>query len=401
MTNSELNAADAISKLTNNYYFKQLEDFDLKNKYYKLVFYGDTLTDSSGLDASDIRKDPMYRSWALANNATNFMTVIKNGIETPVYANVVADNIRSLSNEIMDAKKKDRLDSARAYLIDFGIYYGAVVYFGKQFVLEKLYDDATIMSNLDYIHNTLCPDCVSEGIKHLSDYYGISQTAMRKKKQAVYLLNASFSTKEFRDKYKETKDNYFASVKEVLDILRKHPSLQLCVNSVDIGDTIITNNSDSSFTYTNQIQQTITCIQSNSTDASQPSETPDQKTEEKKETETEQQDSTQDLGNNEPEPEEETPTNKDKDKQKDNNEEEDKAKKTLIIAGVTVGVAVVVIIFVLIIVFAMKRNQNVNQQNVGHQIPNPYGIPSVMPSVMPNPYGLQSAYKPAYQPVYY
>lgn len=383
MTNGELNAADAISKLTNNYYYKQLEDFDLKNKYYKLVFYGDTLTDSSGLDASDIRKDPMYRSWALANNATNFMTVIKNGIETPVYANVVADNIRSLSNEIIDAKKKDRLDSARAYLIDFGIYYGAIVYFGKQFVLEKLYDDATIMSNLDYIHNTLCPDCVSEGIKYLSDYYGISQSAMRKKKQAIYLLNASFSTKEFRDKYKETKDSYFASVKEVLDMLRQHPSLQLCINSVDIGDTIITNNSDSNFTYTNQIQQTITCIQANTTneptEVPEPTSTPEQKTEENKETETEQSDSTQDLGNNEPEPEpEQKPITNENEKEE--NKEEDKAKKTLIIAGVTVGIAVVVILFVLVLIVILKQKQN---NNYAYSSLNTYG---------PSPYGLHNNY---------
>ena len=350
-------AAEVVKKLTDNFHYKQLQDYEKKSNFYQLIFYGDTLQNTSNLDSSDIRKQPDYRSWALSNNAVNFMSVIKNGIETPVYANVIADTIRSLADEIVKAKKTDRLTSAKSYIVDFGVYYGAVIYFGKQFVLEKHYNDATIMSNIDYVKNTLCPDAVSDGIKHLADYYGISESKMKKDKRAIYLLNASFATKEFRDAYKKTKDDYFASVKEVMDMLRNHPNLQMCINSVDMGDTIMMNNDASAMKQTVQIQQAATCIQAQAQTEEEPQQPQSQ-----------------------PQPKQPETTNKDFEKQDEDygkeekpTEEEDKSKnKTGLIVGVSVGVVVVIILFTILIIFLIKRNK---QKQLGIQDPE-YGIQS-------------------------
>lgn len=350
-------AAEVVKKLTDNFHYKQLQDYEKKSNYYQLIFYGDTLQNSSSLDSSDIRKQPEYRSWALSNNAVNFMSTVKNGIETPVYANVIADTIRSLADEIVKAKKADRLSSAKSYIIDFGVYYGAVIYFGKQFVLEKHYNDATIMSNIDYVKNTLCPDAVSDGIKYLADYYGISESKMKKDKRAIYLLNASFATKEFRDAYKKTKDDYFASVKDVMDMLKNHPNLQLCINSVDMGDTIMMNNDASAMKQTVQIQQAATCIQAKAgeleEEPEQPQETKPQQHPETTNKDFEKQD--EDYG---------------KEENKEDKEEDKTKNKTGIIVGVSVGVVVIIIIFTILIIFLIKRNK---QKQLGIQDPQ-YGI---------------------------
>lgn len=353
-------AAEVVKKLTDNFHYRQLQDYEKKSNYYQLIFYGDTLQNSSSLDSSDIRKQPDYRSWALSNNAVNFMSTVKNGIETPVYANVIADTIRSLADEIVKAKKADRLSSAKSYIIDFGVYYGAVIYFGKQFVLEKHYNDATIMSNIDYVKNTLCPDAVSDGIKYLADYYGISESKMKKDKRAIYLLNASFATKEFRDAYKKTKDDYFASVKDVMDMLKNHPNLQLCINSVDMGDTIMMNNDASAMKQTVQIQQAATCIQAKAGELEeeeqpQPQSQPQQQQPETTNKDFEKQD--EDYG---------------KDDNKENKEEDKTKNKTGIIVGVSVGVVVIIIIFTILIIFLIKRNK---QKQLGIQDPQ-YGINS-------------------------
>ena len=345
-------AAEVVKKLTDNFHYKQLQDYEKKSNYYQLIFYGDTLQNSSSLDSSDIRKQPEYRSWALSNNAVNFMSTVKNGIETPVYANVIADTIRSLADEIVKAKKADRLSSAKSYIIDFGVYYGAVIYFGKQFVLEKHYNDATIMSNIDYVKNTLCPDAVSDGIKYLADYYGISESKMKKDKRAIYLLNASFATKEFRDAYKKTKDDYFASVKDVMDMLKNHPNLQMCINSVDMGDTIMMNNDASAMKQTVQIQQAATCIQAKAGELEEEPEQPQQQPETNNK-DFEKQD--EDYG---------------KEDNKENKEEDKTKNKTGIIVGVSVGVVVIIIIFTILIIFLIKRNK---QKQLGIQDPQ-YGI---------------------------
>ena len=343
--NEQIDVADAISKLTTGYVYQRLQEFDRENNWYRIVFYGDLIEPPTVIsklnpvvkeDLENTTSQLSYLAWAAINNPQKFMTYITEaGSEVPILVGDVCNELMNTMTYLAEINFKPKMKGDEAYFKRFGMYYAALRYFGKLQFLKPY------LNNADY--EGAFGDCVSicyepiEEFKGLIEtFYGITEADFKARKGGLILQTASFASDEWLKNYEQARREYFDSVAMVLDVLRNQPNLQVCLNSVKIGDVYGQNINDSTINNTYQINQYVKCI--NSAMGSE------------KESET-----------TSPEPPKEEPKNEPKDDPDDDQNKDDdkgmsKAMKITLIVGSVVGVLLLVI-FILVIVFKNKKTK--------------------------------------------
>lgn len=343
--NTQVDVADAISQLTTGYVYQRLQQFDREFNWYKIVFYGDLIEPPSVMsklnplvkeDLESTTSQLNYLAWAAVNNPQKFMTYITEaGSEVPILVGDVCSELMNTMNYLAEINFKPKMKGDEAYFKRFGMYYAALRYFGKLQFLKPY------LNNADY--EGAFGDCVSicyepiEEFKGLIEtFYGITEADFKARRGGLILPTASFAPDDWLKRYEQARTEYFDSVAMVLDILRNQPNLQLCLNSIKIGDVYGQNINDSTINNTYQINQYVKCINS--------------AMESEKESET-----------TSPEPPKEEPE-KPKNEPDDDKDDEDKEKgmskamKITLIVGSVVGVLLLVI-FILVIVFKNKKSK--------------------------------------------
>ena len=342
--NAQVDVADAISQLTTGYVYQRLQQFDREFNWYKIVFYGDLIEPPSVMsklnpvvkeDLESTTSQLSYLAWAAVNNPQKFMTYITEaGSEVPILVGDVCSELMNTMNYLAEINFKPKMKGDEAYFKRFGMYYAALRYFGKLQFLKPY------LNNADY--EGAFGDCVSicyepiEEFKGLIEtFYGITEADFKARRGGLILPTASFAPDDWLKRYDQARIEYFDSVAMVLDILRNQPNLQLCLNSIKIGDVYGQNINDSTINNTYQINQYVKCIsnamESEKDDDTKSPEQPKQEPEKPK---------------NEPDD--------DKDEDEDKEKGMSKAMKITLIVGSVVGV-LLLIIFILVIVFKNKK----------------------------------------------
>ena len=260
---STFDAAEAIASLTNGYFYTKLQQFDKENKYYKYVFYGDVVFDEKlKYTPDDLRTKADYRTWAAANRAEEFMTVVMNGVEMPMKVTDVCKELMKCLDEI------ERSESSNSSFIQqasqelyrrFGYYYAALDYFGKNKIKDRYLNDNYDLALFSTIKQRL-NEFIKIGMGELVRYYDTDERTMRVNNVGMYLLRGSHRPKEFIDEYVKARQDYYDSIKDVLEILQQQETLQLCINVAKIGDTLMTDNEDCNANLTQVIKQQVECM---------------------------------------------------------------------------------------------------------------------------------------------
>jgi ribosomal protein L18E len=178
---------------------------------------------------------------------------------------------------------------------------------------------------------------------------------MRVNNVGMYLLRGSHRPKEFIDEYVKARQDYYDSIKDVLEILQQQETLQLCINVAKIGDTLMTDNEDCNANLTQVIKQQVDCMNGVT-----------KKTDKKND---EDNDTTGGDGND--------ADNNRKPKEKPKEEEQTwfEKNKTTVIIGSVVGV-VVLIMFAMLIIMLTKNKKSTMPMNMSMMNPamntNPY-----------------------------
>jgi hypothetical protein len=260
---STFDAAEAIASLTNGYFYTKLQQFDKENKYYKYVFYGDVVFDENlKYTADDLRTKADYRTWAAANRAEEFMAVVMNGVEMPMKVTDVCKEMMKCLDEI------ERSESSGSSFIQqasqelyrrFGYYYAALDYFGKNKIKDRYLNDNYDLALFSTIKQRL-NEFIKIGMGELVRYYDTDERTMRVNNVGMYLLRGSHRPKEFIDEYVKARQDYYDSIKDILEILQQQETLQLCINVAKIGDTLMTDNEDCNANLTQVIKQQVDCM---------------------------------------------------------------------------------------------------------------------------------------------
>lgn len=349
---STFDAAEAIASLTNGYFYTKLQQFDKENKYYKYVFYGDVVFDENlKYTADDLRTKADYRTWAAANRAEEFMVVVMNGVEMPMKVTDVCKEMMKCLDEI------ERSESSGSSFIQqasqelyrrFGYYYAALDYFGKNKIKDRYLNDNYDLALFSTIKQRL-NEFIKIGMGELVRYYDTDERTMRINNVGMYLLKGSHRPKEFIDEYVKARQDYYDSIKDVLEILQQQETLQLCINVAKIGDTLMTDNEDCNANLTQVIKQQVDCMNG--------------VTKENDKKRDEDNDTTGGDGND--------ADNNRKPKEKPKEEEQTwfEKNKTAVIIGSVVGVVVLIMFALLIIMLAKNKNNNQHLMNMSMMSP--------------------------------
>jgi hypothetical protein len=383
---TDVNVAEVVSKLTSGVLYEQLKAKDKENPYYKFCFYGtslDTSTNDKSILQDDYRTDNEYRKWALSHNATEFMTVVMNGVETPIYVSDCIDMVLDLIEEIIAVKEKGdpaTLAASVDLFRQYGCYMAGLDYWGKNVIEDYYINNNTTLAKYIKVKE-LFDDYVKQGEADIGKFYNKTSKKMKTDKAFMYLPSATFRPKEFEAEYKEIKDAYFNSVNEILDIIRNHPSLQFCISNVEVGDMICNNMSGSQATYTAEIESSVECMNAQG-------EVTGDKDEEDKQDD-------QNTGYTPP---------KEDNKNKDKPKEEDKSKfqewldkdnnKTIFIVCIIIVVFLLLAVGGFIIYKSTTKNNNYVQPMYQQASPPMYAPipPRVFPQPIPQPFPVYSYY---------
>ena len=357
---STFDAAEAIASLTNGYLYKKLEQFDKENKYYKYVFYGDVVYDQNlKYTPDDLRTKADYRTWAASNRAEEFMAVVINGVEMPMKVTDVCRELMKCLDEIERAESSGSSFMQQASIElyrRFGYYYAALDYFGKNRIKDRYINDNYDLALFSAIKQRL-NEFIKIGTGELVRYYDTDERMMRVNNVGMYLLRGSHRPKEFIDEYVKARQDYYDSIKDVLEILQQQESLQLCINVAKIGETLITDNEDCNTNLTQVIKQQVECMNGVN-----------------KETETKNDEDSDTTGGD----------GNDADKNKNRNEKQEEKpvveeeqswlekNKTVVIIGSIVGVVVLIMFAMLIIMLAKNKNNNQPQMTMPMDMPQMY-----------------------------
>lgn len=351
-TQTQVDVADAIAQLTTGAVYQELKQYDREFNWFRVIFYGDSVGTIPILgqcspvikeDLQTVTTQLSYITWAAVNNPQRFMCYITEaGTEVPILVSEVCSELMNTMNYLAEINFKPKMKGDEAYFKRFGMYYAALRYFGKESFLDPYLNNADYEGQF-YDCVNICYEPIEEFKGLIEAFYGITSKDLKNRKGGMILQNASFATDEWLKKYEQVRKNYFDTVAMALDILRNQPNLQMCINSVKIGDVYAENISNSTINNSYQVDQYVKCLNSATKDE-EPEKEKEKPTEDKNKNKNENQ-------------------NQNKDKDEDEDKGMSKQLKIALIVGSVVGV-LLFIIFILVIVFKNKSQNAMPQPSI-------------------------------------